>query len=248
MRRKRYTRMGRIIVYPPGHPAVTILYTIVGFTAGMITLVTLATAESVTGTRTIIPVIVAVFLSLSPALSWFNIVVTDVETGRFRIGYEIRVVYNIGVPVPLPVLKLERERLIIAVNIGGAVIPVLVAAVLVYHASMINPGLLGEAVVSVAVVSAFSYAMSTYIEGIGIVVPGFILALIAGSTALLQAGTGLDAAAIAYASGSVGSLIGADILRLLRERKRLRGFLSIGGAGVFDGIYMTGLLALLLVA
>lgn len=240
--------MGRIVVYPPGHPAVTALYTIVGFTAGMVTLVTLASAESVTGTRTIIPGIVAVFLSLSPVLSWFNIIVTDVETGRFRVGYEIRVVYNLGMPVPLPVLKLERERLTIAVNVGGAIIPVLVALVLVYHASMLYPGLLSKAILSVAIVSFFSYIMSTYIEGVGIVVPGFILALIAGSTALLQAGTGLDAAAIAYASGSIGSLIGADILRLLREKDRLRGFLSIGGAGVFDGIYMTSLLALLLVA
>ncbi|MDP2663865.1 MAG: DUF1614 domain-containing protein, partial [bacterium] len=49
----------------------------------------------------------------------------------------------------------------------------------------------------------------------------------------------------AFVSGTLGVLIGADILNL-RKIQRYGGFLSIGGAGVFDGIFLVGVISALL--
>jgi uncharacterized membrane protein len=44
----------------------------------------------------------------------------------------------------------------------------------------------------------------------------------------------------------MGTLIGADILRISQIKKLGVPFLSIGGAGVFDGIYLVGIVSVLL--
>jgi uncharacterized membrane protein len=46
-------------------------------------------------------------------------------------------------------------------------------------------------------------------------------------------------------AGTMGVLIGADILNLKKAQK-YGGFLSIGGAGVFDGIFLVGIVSALL--
>lgn len=54
------------------------------------------------------------------------------------------------------------------------------------------------------------------------------------------------APAVAYVSGSMGALIGADLLNLGRVAEMGAPVLSIGGAGTFDGVFLTGILAGLL--
>ena len=54
------------------------------------------------------------------------------------------------------------------------------------------------------------------------------------------------APSVAFAGGILGTLIGADLLHLKEIERMSAGVLSIGGAGVFDGIAMCGLFALLL--
>lgn len=59
----------------------------------------------------------------------------------------------------------------------------------------------------------------------------------------------LDAAhapALAYISGTLGVLLGADLLKLWRVARLGAPVLSVGGAGTFDGIFLTGVLAVLL--
>ena len=51
---------------------------------------------------------------------------------------------------------------------------------------------------------------------------------------------------LAYISGTLGVLIGADLMRLRDVRKLATPFASIGGAGTFDGIFLTGIIAVLL--
>ena len=51
---------------------------------------------------------------------------------------------------------------------------------------------------------------------------------------------------VALAGGILGTLIGADLLHLKEIQRMTPGVLSIGGAGVFDGIALCGLFALLL--
>jgi len=52
--------------------------------------------------------------------------------------------------------------------------------------------------------------------------------------------------AVAYISGVLGVFIGADLLNLKQLSKVGRGVMSIGGAGVFDGIYLVGIIAVLI--
>jgi uncharacterized membrane protein len=82
------------------------------------------------------------------------------------------------------------------------------------------------------------------VPGLGITLPVFIAPVTAAVTALL-----LDSehsAPLAYISGTLGVLIGADLLRLDSIRKMGSPIASIGGAGSFDGIFLTGLVAVLL--
>jgi uncharacterized membrane protein len=55
-----------------------------------------------------------------------------------------------------------------------------------------------------------------------------------------------NAPTVAYISGTVGTLIGADILNLKKIEKLGAPIASIGGAGTFDGIFLNGILAVLL--
>jgi uncharacterized membrane protein len=52
---------------------------------------------------------------------------------------------------------------------------------------------------------------------------------------------------IAYVGGTLGTLIGADLLNLRRVEGIGAPVVSIGGAGTFDGVYLTGLISVLLV-
>jgi uncharacterized membrane protein len=55
-----------------------------------------------------------------------------------------------------------------------------------------------------------------------------------------------EAAALAYVGGSMGTLIGADLLNLGKVQGLGAPVISIGGAGTFDGIFVTGVLAVLI--
>jgi len=52
---------------------------------------------------------------------------------------------------------------------------------------------------------------------------------------------------IAYVAGTIGTLLGADILNLDKVSRLGAPLVSIGGAGTFDGVYLTGLIAIFLV-
>jgi uncharacterized membrane protein len=85
------------------------------------------------------------------------------------------------------------------------------------------------------------------IPGVGIATPMFIppiVAAIVGS--LLSGGLPHHASAIAYISGVLGTLIGADLMNLRRLSELGAPVASIGGAGTFDGIFLTGIVAVLL--
>jgi len=54
------------------------------------------------------------------------------------------------------------------------------------------------------------------------------------------------AAPLAYIAGSLGTLIGADLLNLDKLTDLNAPVASIGGAGTFDGIFLTGIVAVLI--
>ena len=57
---------------------------------------------------------------------------------------------------------------------------------------------------------------------------------------------GEERALTAYVAGTTGVLIGADLLRINDIRQLGAPSASIGGAGTFDGIFLTGIVAVLL--
>jgi uncharacterized membrane protein len=72
----------------------------------------------------------------------------------------------------------------------------------------------------------------------------FVPPLSAAATALILSRR--EAPALAYVGGSIGCLIGADLLNLGKIQGLGAPVASIGGAGTFDGIFLTGVLAVLL--
>lgn len=101
-----------------------------------------------------------------------------------------------------------------------------------------------KAVIAVAAVDAVAYLTSSAVPGVGITMPF----LFAPLTSAIMA-TMLDPehrAALAYVGGTLGVLIGADVLRLRDIGKSWAPVASIGGAGTFDGIFLAGIIAVLL--
>lgn len=131
-------------------------------------------------------------------------------------------------------------RTLIAVNVGGCLVPLFFCIYLLRH----NPLALPSVLLGVAVVSAISYALSRPIPGIGIGMPMLVAPMAAALVATLLDGE--QRAALAYISGSLGVLIGADLLRLKDIRRMGVPLAAIGGAGTFDGIFITGVVAVLL--
>jgi uncharacterized membrane protein len=128
---------------------------------------------------------------------------------------------------------------VIAVNVGGAIIPTLMSLYL-----LITRRLWVSAAIATAAVALVLHWLATPVPGLGIAVPVFLPALVTAVVALVLSRR--DAAPLAYIAGSMGTLIGADLTNLDKVRGLGAPVASIGGAGTFDGIFLTGILAVLL--
>lgn len=131
-------------------------------------------------------------------------------------------------------------RTIVAVNLGGCLIPLSFSVYLVVH----NPLGFGQVALGIALVAAVCYLFSRPLPGQGIGVPIFVAPVTAALVAILLGGE--QSPSLAYVAGTMGVLAGADLLRLGDVRKLGTPMASIGGAGTFDGIFITGVLAVLL--
>jgi len=174
-------------------------------------------------------------LVLSLLGSYVNIPIAELAAERIVSGEQV---VFFGVRYTVPVVE-DWPRTLIAVNLGGAVVPVLLSLYL-----LARTGLFGPAALAIGVVALAVHALARPVPGVGIAVPALVPPVIAVIAALFLA---RDAApAVAYAAGSLGTLIGADLLNLRRIRGLGAPVASIGGAGTFDGIFVTGILAVLL--
>ena len=167
--------------------------------------------------------------------SYINIPIYQLPAETLHPGGQVTF---FGVQHVIPFVT-DGPATIIAVNLGGAVIPALLSIYLLVKNRLFLRGLLGIVIVTVIV-----HHVAYPVHGIGIAEPIFMPPLAAAVVALLISRR--LAPALAYISGSLGTLIGADLLNL----KNLQGLgapiVSIGGAGTFDGIFMAGILAVLL--
>jgi len=128
---------------------------------------------------------------------------------------------------------------VLAVNVGGAVIPTLMSAYL-----MMRYQLWGRAAIAVAIIAVVIHSAATPVHGVGIAVPVFAPVVVTAILAFILSRE--YAAPLAYIGGSMGTLIGADLSNLDKITGLGAPVASIGGAGTFDGIFLTGILAVLL--
>lgn len=135
---------------------------------------------------------------------------------------------------------IREGKIVIAINVGGCLIP-LGLCLFFFSQQALEPIRLVLAILTLAVLS---YKISQPIPGRGVAMPIFIAPLVAAALALT-----LDpahAAQFAYICGVLGVLLGADILHLKDISGLGSPIASIGGAGTFDGIFLTGIIAALL--
>jgi len=127
---------------------------------------------------------------------------------------------------------------VIAVNLGGAVIPLGLGVYLLGRTSA------GPTLLATILVAGVCKLLSRIQPGVGIVLPPLIPPLIAAGVALLLAHG--NPAPVAYIAGVTGTIVGADLANLPAVLATHEGVMSIGGAGVFDGIFLVGFIAVLL--
>ncbi|MHB1540703.1 MAG: DUF1614 domain-containing protein [Steroidobacteraceae bacterium] len=173
-------------------------------------------------------------LGLSLLGSYINIPVARLPAHRIFTADEIRF---FGITYVIPMIR-ETHGTIIAVNVGGAVIPVVLSVYL-----LVKHRLYALAAIATTCVAVVAYWLAHPVPGFGIALPIFVPASVTAIIALAL--TRRRAAPLAYISGSCGVLIGADLMNLRAVPALGAPIASIGGAGTFDGIYLTGLLALL---
>ncbi len=167
--------------------------------------------------------------------SYLNIPVAQLPAQHVMSGQEVDF---FGMRYVIPVV-VEWPRTIIAVNVGGALIPGLLSFYLYVRNELWIRGLLAT-----ACVAAVCHFLAQPVPGVGIALPVFVPPLTTAIVALVLSRR--YAAPLAYISGSMGTLIGADLLNLDKVQGLGAPVASIGGAGTFDGIFLTGILAVLL--
>jgi uncharacterized membrane protein len=173
--------------------------------------------------------------------SYVNIPLYTVESGpapdsatadNFGLAYTIPFEY--GVP-----------RTTVAINIGGALVPLVVSG----YALLKAPAAFLPSALATTIVAIVTHLFARPLRGLGIALPMFIPPLIAAVAALFLGRVMRVARSthvIAYVSGVVGTLIGADLTNLHRIADLGAPVASIGGAGTFDGVFLTGIVAVLL--
>ena len=167
--------------------------------------------------------------------SYINIPVAQFPERVVETGEQVNF---FGMRYVVPLVE-QWPGTVIAVNVGGAVIPTLLSLYLLFKHELWVRGL-----VATAIVAAIVHQLASPVPGVGIAVPIFVPPAVTAIAALLLARR--HAASLAYISGSLGTLIGADLLNLGAVQGLGAPVASIGGAGTFDGIFLTGILAVVL--
>ncbi|MGH8202282.1 MAG: DUF1614 domain-containing protein [Steroidobacteraceae bacterium] len=173
-------------------------------------------------------------LALSLLGSYINIPVAYLPGHRTVAAGQITF---FGMTYIVPLVR-QTHATVLAVNVGGAIIPVCLSIYL-----LIKHRLFALAAIGTLLVAAVCHFLAQPVPGFGIALPIFVPII---ATAIIAiALSRRRAAPLAYISGSLGTLIGADLLNLGAVQSLGAPVASIGGAGTFDGIFITGLMAVL---
>jgi uncharacterized membrane protein len=140
-----------------------------------------------------------------------------------------------------PMFQEVRRETVVAVNVGGCLIPVALAIYETAHLVMTGWRPVSGLLLAIFINTVACYRLAKPVEGIGIAMPGLVPPLLATTSALFLVPD--QAPPVAFVAGVLGPLIGADLLHLRDIEKIATGIASIGGAGTFDGIVLSGIVA-----
>ena len=141
----------------------------------------------------------------------------------------------------VPNKPLYRGVALIAVNVGGAILPLCFAISLLFYLNID----VFELLLVIMITTAASFLFSRPIHGFGLAIPVLIVPVITAISSKLLVTDHLMASA--YIAGTIGVILGTDILRIKDLKQVGASFISIGGAGIFDGIVLIGILSSLLI-
>jgi uncharacterized membrane protein len=147
----------------------------------------------------------------------------------------------LGVTYRIPRVSYGEASTQVAVNVGGALIP---TSLSVYLLSISSTSIVTLSLIAVLIVTLVTHLIARPVKGVGVVTPAFISPIVAAVSAILLSPA--HPVIIAYVAGTLGTLIGADLLNLGKIPDLGAPVASIGGAGTFDGVFLTGIIAVLI--
>ncbi len=219
----------------------------------------------------LILVLVAVLILLVP-LILLGIIGGALESLGFSVGTILLIIIAIlaGSFINIPVTRIKGARkpdyvfrnrfgriydmhdcedTVVAVNVGGAVMPVLISLYLFLNvatsAVFPDPGaVILAALVGICIVAGATHAAARVVPVVGITTPFYVAPLVAFLCAIvLEFSNPMAGPVIAFVAGTLGTLVGADLLNVRYLGRIGAPMVSIGGAGTFDGIFLSGVLA-----
>lgn len=139
----------------------------------------------------------------------------------------------------------------VGISLGGGLIPIIICATLL-KSGRVTPA---EGFIGLVIVATITYFITRPEQGVGIVadIPwAFMPAVAAGLYSVSTFWIDVrKAGPLAYFSGVTGTLVGADVFHLEEilsyppPAESTLSMLSIGGANIFDMVYITGIVAVL---
>ena len=175
------------------------------------------------------------------AAGWIDIPLRRVSSARIVRADRLAV---FGLAGALPHLTDLRRHSVLAINVGGALIPGAMAVWQVIRLARVEEHAFGTLValaISIGINVWVSWKLARPIPMVGIAVPGLVPGLVAAASAIFLAGD--HAPAVAYVAGVTGPLVGGNLLHLRDVGRLPVGLFSIGGAGAFDAIVFSSVLA-----
>jgi uncharacterized membrane protein len=185
------------------------------------------------------PVTILLILAATLMGSFINIPLLKLKTTVPVIREES--VSWFGMTYRIPQVEYGEAVTLVAVNVGGALIP---TAVCIYLLIKSAPSIILLSFIGLLAVALTTHLVARPVKGVGITTPVFIPPIAATVAAIILSPA--HPITIAYVSGVLGTLIGADLLNLRKVPELGAPVASIGGAGTFDGVFLTGIIAVLL--
>jgi|GEM_PF-638252 len=150
-----------------------------------------------------------------------------------------------AIPIPL----FPYNGWIVSISVGGGLVPIIVCGYLMReHKVMVSDAMIGTIIVTLV-----TYFVTRAVQNVGIVADlpwAFLPAAAAGFFSISTFWSDMRMAApLAYFSGVIGTLLGADIFHLgdilsfPAPPNAGLPLLVIGGAGIFDMVYLSGIVA-----